>query len=135
MAAVVFTVEAVTALKHVGVSSEFIAAGAARNNDVLIPFGSFDPLTGAALEELGFPAISHNGQTGIGSGLAGGFGVRLRLSNPHAARRRRCCLPFLADRARAPRFPGKRKVSQSPPTRQTFGWTSPDGAPSTSHPR
>jgi predicted TIM-barrel fold metal-dependent hydrolase len=121
MAAVVFTVEAATALKHVGISSEFIAAGAARNNDVLIPFGSVDPLTGAAaitrarmlvadhgvrgfkfhptvqnfdpslpefwplwaaLEERGFPAIFHTGQTGIGSGLAGGFGMRLRLSNP-----------------------------------------------------
>jgi predicted TIM-barrel fold metal-dependent hydrolase len=121
MAAVVFTVEAGTALNHVGVSSEFIAAGAARNNDVLIPFGSVDPLTGvaavkrarmlvadhgvrgfkfhptvqnfdpssqefwplwAALEELGFPVIFHTGQTGIGSGLPGGHGMRLRLSNP-----------------------------------------------------
>ena len=121
MAAVVFTVEAGTALKHEGVSSEFVAAGAARNNDVLIPFGSVDPLTGAAaitrarmlvadhgvrgfkfhptvqnfdpssqefwplwaaLEELGFPAIFHTGQTGIGSGLPGGYGMRLRLSNP-----------------------------------------------------
>ena len=121
MAAVVFTVEAGTALKHSGISSEFVAAGAARNNDVLIPFGSVDPLTGAAavtrarmlvadhgvrgfkfhptvqnfdpssqefwplwaaLDELGFPIIFHTGQTGIGAGLPGGFGMRLRLSNP-----------------------------------------------------
>lgn len=73
MAAVVFTVEAGMALKHVGVSSEFIAAGAARNNDVLIPFGSVDPLTG---------------QTGIGSGLRAPRGLRHAFApvEPHVAR-------------------------------------------------
>ena len=48
LAAVVFTVDAGTALGHPANSSEEIAEGAARNNDVLIPFGSVDPLTGAA---------------------------------------------------------------------------------------
>lgn len=43
MAAVVFTVDAETHLGHRAVSSEEIATGAARNNDVLIPFGSVDP--------------------------------------------------------------------------------------------
>lgn len=43
MAAVVFTVDAETQLKHPPVSSEEIAEGGARNNDVLIPFGSVDP--------------------------------------------------------------------------------------------
>lgn len=43
MAAVVFTVDAQTQLDHPPVSSEEIANGAARNNDVLIPFGSVDP--------------------------------------------------------------------------------------------
>ncbi|WP_404320915.1 amidohydrolase family protein [Arthrobacter luteolus] len=47
MAAVVFTVDARTRLKHEPNSIEDIAQGAARNNDVLIPFGSVDPLTGA----------------------------------------------------------------------------------------
>ncbi|MGM0928134.1 MAG: amidohydrolase family protein [Actinomycetota bacterium] len=47
MAAVVFTVDARTRLKHEPNSIEDIAEGAARNNDVLIPFGSVDPLTGA----------------------------------------------------------------------------------------
>ncbi|MFT4470238.1 amidohydrolase family protein [Arthrobacter sulfonylureivorans] len=47
MAAVVFTVDARTRLKHQPNSIEDIAEGAARNNDVLIPFGSVDPLTGA----------------------------------------------------------------------------------------
>src|SRR5262249_3936320 len=36
----------------------------------------------AAIEELGVPAVFHTGQTGIGSGLPGGGGMRLRLSDP-----------------------------------------------------
>ena len=44
MAAVVFTVDAQTALGHNPIDSVEIAEGAARNNDVLIPFGSVDPL-------------------------------------------------------------------------------------------
>ena len=43
MAAVVFTVDAMTSLRHAPISSEEIAQGASRNNDVLIPFGSVDP--------------------------------------------------------------------------------------------
>ncbi|WP_136706101.1 amidohydrolase family protein [Agromyces sp. H66] len=43
MAAVVFSVDAETQLGHEPVSSAEIAEGAARNNDVLIPFGSVDP--------------------------------------------------------------------------------------------
>jgi predicted TIM-barrel fold metal-dependent hydrolase len=121
MAAVVFTVDARTAMKTMPNSSEEIARGAARNNDVLIPFGSVDPLCGpaaiedarrlhgdfgvrgfkfhpsvqdflpsdpqfdrlfAVLEELGVPVIFHTGQTGIGAGMPGGFGIRLSLSNP-----------------------------------------------------
>lgn len=42
-AAVVFSVDAVTELGHPALSSAEIAEGAARNNDVLIPFGSVDP--------------------------------------------------------------------------------------------
>jgi predicted TIM-barrel fold metal-dependent hydrolase len=36
----------------------------------------------AALEELGLPVVVHTGQTGIGAGLPGGAGLRLRYSNP-----------------------------------------------------
>ncbi|KRB35212.1 amidohydrolase family protein [Microbacterium sp. Root180] len=50
MAAVVFTVDAETQLGHAPVSSEEIAQGAARNNDVLIPFGSVDPRRGDAVD-------------------------------------------------------------------------------------
>jgi predicted TIM-barrel fold metal-dependent hydrolase len=46
MAAVVFTVDARTQLKHESNSIPELIAGAARNNDVLIPFGSVDPRTG-----------------------------------------------------------------------------------------
>ena len=121
MAAVVFTVDSGTHLRHPPISSTEIAAGAARNNDVLIPFGSVDPLRGAAavddarrlvedsgvrgfkfhptqqgfdpsdethyplyaaIERLGVPALFHTGQTGIGAGARGGYGLRLGLSNP-----------------------------------------------------
>ncbi|HRO30719.1 MULTISPECIES: amidohydrolase family protein [Micrococcaceae] len=121
MAAVVFTVDARTAMKTMPNSSTEIAQGAARNNDVLIPFGSVDPWCGPAaiedarrlhgdsgvrgfkfhpsvqdflpsdpqfdplftvLEELGVPCVFHTGQTGIGAGMPGGYGIRLSLSNP-----------------------------------------------------
>jgi uncharacterized protein len=35
-----------------------------------------------AIEELGVPALFHTGQTGIGAGVPGGGGIRLRYSNP-----------------------------------------------------
>ena len=121
MAAVVFTVDARTALGHEPNSIEDLVAGCARNNDVLIPFGSVDPRRGQAaiegarrqadelgvrgfkfhpslqgfdpsdtqfyplweaLEQLGLPAIFHTGQNGMGAGLPGGRGVKLRYSNP-----------------------------------------------------
>ncbi len=121
MAAVLFTVDARTALGHEPNSIEDLVLGAARNNDVLIPFGSVDPRTGtealenarrqagqlgvrgfkfhpslqafdpsdvsyyplwAVLEELELPAIFHTGQNGMGAGLPGGRGIKLRYSNP-----------------------------------------------------
>ncbi|MFI6521457.1 amidohydrolase family protein [Spirillospora sp. NPDC050679] len=121
MAAVVFTVDAATALGHPALSSEEIADAARDHADVLVPFGSVDPhrvpeaverarrLVGdhgvrgfkfhpslqafrpddprfhpiyAALEELGVPALFHTGQTGIGAGLPGGRGIKLRYSDP-----------------------------------------------------
>jgi uncharacterized protein len=121
MAAVVFTVDARTQFGHLPNSSADIAAGAARNADVLIPFGSVDPRTGgdaidlarrlveesgvrgfkfhptvqgfdpsaaefhplwAAITELGVPVVVHTGQTGVGAGLPGGYGLKLRYSNP-----------------------------------------------------
>jgi uncharacterized protein len=121
MAAVVFTVDASTNTGHATISSEEIATRAAEHSDVLIPFGSVDPLRGAGavaqarslvrdygvrgfkfhptlqgfapndqafyplwaeIESLGVPALFHSGQTGIGAGLPGGRGLKLRLSDP-----------------------------------------------------
>jgi predicted TIM-barrel fold metal-dependent hydrolase len=117
----VFTVDAGTASGHAPLSSEEIAEQAADHADVLIPFGSVDPLRGQAaasqaralvevhgvrgfkfhpslqafspndrkhyalwqtLAELGVPALFHTGQTGIGAGLPGGYGIKLRYSDP-----------------------------------------------------
>ena len=121
MAAVVFTVDAESALGHTRIANEEVIEGARRNADVLLPFASIDPAKGRAgvtearrlveelgvrgfkfhpsvqafhpndpsvyplyevLEELGVPALFHSGQTGIGSGLPGGGGIRLKYSNP-----------------------------------------------------
>ena len=119
-AAVVFTVDARTASGHVPNSIEELVAGAARNNDVLIPFGSVDPWRGDAVRRVreltddygvrgfkfhpslqsfepndrrfypvyeaiaaaGVPALFHTGQTGLGSALPGGYGIKLRYSDP-----------------------------------------------------
>jgi predicted TIM-barrel fold metal-dependent hydrolase len=35
-----------------------------------------------AIEELGVPALFHTGQTGIGAGMPGGAGIRLKYANP-----------------------------------------------------
>ena len=41
----------------------------------------FAPLW-SAIAELGVPVVVHTGQTGVGAGLPGGFGLKLRYSNP-----------------------------------------------------
>ena len=35
-----------------------------------------------AIQEAGVPALFHTGQTGVGSGMPGGLGMRLKYSNP-----------------------------------------------------
>ncbi len=121
MAAVVFTVDAGTQTGHPALSSEEIADRAAAHPDVLVPFGSVDPLAGdeavrrarrligahgvrgfkfhpslqgfspddrrwyplyEVIAAAGLPAVFHTGQTGIGAGLPGGRGIKLRLSDP-----------------------------------------------------
>jgi uncharacterized protein len=119
-AAVVFTIDAESGTGHPPNSVEELIDGAARNNDVLIPFGSVDPWKGQAavrrvreltdlgvkgfkfhpsmqafepndrqfypiyraIADAGVPALFHTGQTGIGSGLPGGHGIKLRYSDP-----------------------------------------------------
>jgi predicted TIM-barrel fold metal-dependent hydrolase len=120
MAAVVFTVDAETITGRPAVPNEEIAAVAAVNQDVLIPFASVDPHRPDAVERArrlieehgvrgfkfhpniqaffpndeavyplyevietaGLPALFHTGHSGIGSGLPGGGGIRLKYSNP-----------------------------------------------------
>lgn len=65
MAAVVFTVDAQTQLGHPSLSSAEIAEGAARNNDVLIPFGSVDPNRGAEAVDLARRLIEDHGVRGF----------------------------------------------------------------------
>jgi uncharacterized protein len=119
--AVVFSVDAETVTGRKAVPNEEIAAAAAENPDVLIPFASVDPNKGAravdeakrlirdhgvrgfkfhpniqaffpsdrafyplyeVIAEAGLPALFHSGHSGIGAGLPGGGGIRLKYSNP-----------------------------------------------------
>jgi len=123
MMAVVFTVDATTAMGVPPVPNDEIAEAAHAHPDVLIPFGSVDPHLGRAavrevhrlvdeqrvrgfkfhptvqafhpndrmaypvyeaIAEHGLIALFHTGQTGIGVGLPGGAGLRLKYSNPLA---------------------------------------------------
>ncbi len=65
MAAVVFTVDSETALGHTPISSEEIAEGAARNNDVLIPFGSVDPHKGTTAIDTARRLVEDHGVRGF----------------------------------------------------------------------
>ena len=121
MAAVVFTVDATTAMGVPPVPNDEIAEAAHAHPDVLIPFGSVDPHLGRtavrevhrlvdeqrvrgfkfhptvqafhpndrmaypvyeAIAEHGLVALFHTGLTGIGVGVPGGGGLRLKYSNP-----------------------------------------------------
>lgn len=144
MAAVVFTVDAETATGHRAISSERIAEECAAHADVLIPFGSVDPLRGKAaarqartlierygvrgfkfhpsvqafhpddpavfglyevLAEHGVIALFHSGQTGIGAGVRGGGGIRLKYANPMAIDEVAASFPDLPIILAHPSFP------------------------------
>jgi hypothetical protein len=120
MACVLFTVDWGPGNERPSVPNEEIAAAAAENPDVVIPFASIHPARPNAVEEArrlidehgvkgfkfhpnvqaffpndriayplyeviaeaGLPALFHTGHSGIGSGLPGGGGIRLKYSNP-----------------------------------------------------
>ncbi|WP_460773092.1 amidohydrolase family protein [Microbacterium sp. GXF7504] len=65
MAAVVFTVDSESNLGQPPISSVDIAEGAARNNDVLIPFGSVDPRKGDAAIDQARRLIEDHGVRGF----------------------------------------------------------------------
>ena len=96
MAAVVFTVDATT-FGSVDPLQGTVAVDAARRlvEDSGVRGFKFHPTVQgfdpsderhyplyAAIQEAGAVALFHTGQTGIGAGLPGGFGLRLGLSNP-----------------------------------------------------
>jgi hypothetical protein len=121
MMAVIFPVDHELATGQPRVPNEEVAAIAAANSDVLIPFASVDPARGRAgvqeaqrliadhgvrgfkfhpniqgffpndrmayplyevIAEAGLPALFHTGHSGVGSGLPGGGGIRLKYSQP-----------------------------------------------------
>ena len=55
-----------------------------------------------AIAEVGAIALFHTGQTGVGSGMPGGTGMRLKYSNPMYHRRRGRGFSGHADHPRAP---------------------------------
>ncbi|MFZ1061896.1 MAG: amidohydrolase family protein [Acidimicrobiales bacterium] len=65
MAAVVFTVDAHTATGHDAISSAEVADGARKFSDVLIPFGSVDPLTGPAALDTARGLVADHGVRGF----------------------------------------------------------------------
>jgi len=95
IAAVIFPVDAERETGFRRYSNEEVAGICAENDDILIPFASIDPHKGKAgarevkrlvrLEacaEEGVITLFHTGQTGVGSGMKGGMGMRLKYSNP-----------------------------------------------------
>lgn len=170
-AAVVFTIDARSGLGHIPNSVEDLVAGAVRNNDVLIPFGSVDPWQGrravhrvhllvndfgvrgfkfhpsmqafepndrsfypiyAAIAEAGVPALFHTGQTGMGAGLPGGHGIKLRYSDPMLLDDVAADFPELTMVMAHPRCRGWTRRSPSPRTSRTCTSTCPAGRRSTS---
>jgi hypothetical protein len=65
IAAVVFTIDAESALGHSPISSEEIAAACAENSDVLIPFGSVDPWKGKAAVQQARRLVEDHGVRGF----------------------------------------------------------------------
>jgi predicted TIM-barrel fold metal-dependent hydrolase len=65
MAAVIFTVDATTAMGHEPISSAQIAHEAADHSDVLIPFGSVDPRRGGAAIDQARSLVHDHGVRGF----------------------------------------------------------------------
>jgi predicted TIM-barrel fold metal-dependent hydrolase len=121
MACVIFSVDGQRARGIKPVSNEEVAELAAENADVMIPFASIDPKSGAGgvrearrlIEHYGvkgfkfhpqfqeffpddraayplyeviaeheLPALFHTGHSGMGTGMPGGGGIRLKYGNP-----------------------------------------------------
>jgi predicted TIM-barrel fold metal-dependent hydrolase len=121
MACVIFSVDGLRARGIKPVPNEEVAELAAENADVMIPFASIDPKSGAdgvrearrliehygvkgfkfhpqfqeffpddraayplyeVIAEHALPALFHTGHSGMGTGMPGGGGIRLKYGNP-----------------------------------------------------
>jgi predicted TIM-barrel fold metal-dependent hydrolase len=99
LAAVIFTVDAEAGAGHWRIANEEVAEVAAEARRLIEDYGvrgfkfhpsmqAFfpnDPKCYPLYEEIagaGLPALFHTGQTGVGAGLPGGMGVKLKYSNP-----------------------------------------------------
>ena len=121
MACVIFSVDGFRARGIKPVPNEEVAELAAENADVMIPFASIDPKSGASgvrearrlidhygvkgfkfhpqfqeffpddrsayplyevIAEHELPALFHTGHSGMGTGMPGGGGIRLKYGNP-----------------------------------------------------
>lgn len=72
-----------------------------------------------AIVEAGVPTLFHTGQTGIGAGLPGGHGIKLRYCQPDVPRRRRRRLPRPDDHHGPRRAVGRRAdLHRDPPGRR-----------------
>jgi hypothetical protein len=79
-----------------------------------------------AISDGGAIALFHTGQTGVGSGMPGGMGMRLKYSNPMHMDDVAVDFPDLKI-ILAPPFPGRRRRCRSRPTSRTSISTSPAG--------
>jgi Predicted metal-dependent hydrolase of the TIM-barrel fold len=80
-----------------------------------------------AINDAGAIALFHTGQTGVGSGMPGGMGMRLKYSNPMYLDDVAADFPDLKIILAHPSFPGRRRHSRSRPTSRTSISTSPAG--------
>ena len=84
------------------------------------------------IEAAGLPALFHTGHSGIGAGVRGGGGIRLKYSNPMHVDDVAVDFPDLKIILAHPSFPGKTRRSRSRCTSRTSTSTSPAGRRSTS---
>ena len=84
------------------------------------------------IQEYGIPALFHSGQTGIGAGVPGGGGIRLKYSNPMLLDDVAVDFPDLTIIIAHPSFPWQDEALASPRTSRTSTSTCRAGHRSTS---
>jgi hypothetical protein len=79
------------------------------------------------IAEAGVPALFHTGHSGIGAGLPGGDGIRLKYSNPMYVDDVAVDFPSSRSCSRTRRFRGRTRRSRSLCTSRRCSSTSPGG--------